>query len=125
MKRKHEIGGNGEHIQKLRKTLLSSSLQQTVVTLSHHNKSRGILRIQDNALKCFFAEFVTVAKTPLHFYVVTKPTEKQTTIQSKFKVIPDSFIRMVACILVHCRQVLVFHHMEFCNCNLTCLSSAA
>ena len=70
---------------------------------SYQNKNRGTLRIADSCLKAFFAEFAIVAKTPMHFYVVTKSKDDDTAIQSKFKLIPDSFIRMVACFLIHHR----------------------
>ena len=100
MKRKQDIETNGEQIDKPKKSL---KWNQTNVTLSYYNKNRGTLRIHDNCLKCFFAEFANAAKTPLHFYVVRKSMEELQTMESKFKVISDSFIRMVACFLIRHR----------------------
>ena len=104
MKRKDAFHQDSQRSEKETKFVkLSRELEIDHVCLFYHNKSRGILRIKDNSLKHFFTEFVSVAKTPLHFYVLSKLEEKERTMNSKFKVIPESFIRMVACCLIRHR----------------------
>ena len=110
MKRKQDIEGNGDsvekHSKKQQKKSKLSDVHLSLSTSSYYNKNRGTLRIKDNSLKCFFAEFVSVAKTPLHFYVVKKSIEQTKTVESKFKIISHSFVRMIACFLIRHRYVV-------------------
>ena len=103
MKRKHDPNDNTYQFNQEKKTLKTSRLFETFQPSGYYNKSRGALRIKDESLTSFFAEFVCAAKTPLHFFVLTKLNEQEARIDSKFKVMPDSFIRMIACLLIHHR----------------------